>query len=84
MMYFISMAVLYRSSGVDLGVVAVDKHIDAARRNINMHFLLLRVSSEELSRPQIDVFVLDRPYVVLTRVNYDLLYGLLEGRSIVA
>ena len=48
-----------------------------------MHFLLLRVSSEELSRPQIDVFVLDRPYVELTRVDRDRLDGLLEGRSVV-
>ena len=69
MMYFICMSVLYLSSGINFGVVAVDEHIDAARRNVDMHFLLLRVSSEELSRPQIDVFVLDRPYVELTRVD---------------
>ena len=77
------MLVLYCSSGIDLRVIAVDKHIDAARRDINMHFLLLRIRSEELSRAEVDESILDRPLRSSMRVDRYRLDGLLEGRSVV-
>ena len=82
-MILFSMLVLYRSSGIDFRVIAVDKHIDAARKDADVHLLLLRVRIEELFRPQIDVLILDREQLSAARGDHDLLYGLLEGRSVV-
>ena len=48
-----------------------------------MHFLLLRIRCEELSRAEVDESVLDRPLRSSMRVDRDRLDGLLEGRGVV-
>ena len=48
-----------------------------------MHLLLLRIRIEELFRPKEDVLILDREQLSTSRRDHDLLYRLLEGRSVV-
>ena len=48
-----------------------------------MHLLFLRIRLEELFRPQVDVLILDGEHLSAARGDHDLLYGLLEGRSVV-
>ena len=64
-------------------MIAVDKHIDAARKDADVHLLLLRILIEELFRPQVYVLILDGEHLSAARGDHDLLYGLLEGRSVV-